>query len=65
MQAVQVLGDHIQAEGSNHELQLCSWHAAGAIKKWLITKGYPVEIRKQLVTLIWNWITSPTFILED
>ena len=46
--------------------QLCSWHAAEAIKKRLITEGYPLEIRKQLVTLIWNWITSPTIAtLED
>lgn len=44
MQAVQVLADQIQAEGSSHVLQLCSWHAAEAIKKRLITEGYPLEI---------------------
>lgn len=42
-------------------LQLCTWHAAQAIKKRLIKAGrYPIEIRKELETLIWDWIKSPT-----
>lgn len=42
-------------------LQLCTWHAAQAIKKRLIKAGdYPLEIRKELDTLIWDWIKSPT-----
>ena len=42
-------------------LQLCTWHAAEAIKKRLIKAGtYPVEIRKELMALIWAWIKSPT-----
>lgn len=42
-------------------MQLCTWHAAEAIKKRLITAGgYPKEIRRELETLIWNWIKSTT-----
>ena len=50
--------DSVQA---NCVLQLCTWHAAQAIKKRLIKAGdYPLEIRKELETLIWDWIKSPT-----
>lgn len=46
---------------ANCALQLCTWHAAEAIKKRLITAGgYPKEIRKELETLIWDWIKSST-----
>ena len=42
-------------------LQLCTWHAAEAIKKRLIKAGkYPQEVRKKLETLIWDYIKSPT-----
>lgn len=42
-------------------LQLCTWHAAEAIKKKLIKVGsYPLEIRKELSNLIWVWIKSST-----
>ena len=42
-------------------LQLCTWHAAEAIKKKLIKAGtYPLEIRKELSSLIWAWIQSST-----
>ena len=42
-------------------LQLCTWHAAEAIKKKLIKVGsYPLEIRKELSNLIWRWIKSST-----
>lgn len=42
-------------------LQLCTWHAAQAIKKCLIrSRQYPVEIWNKLDTLIWDWIKSPT-----
>lgn len=46
--------------GTDCVLQLCSWHAAEAIKKRLITKGYPIKRRKALHDLIWEWIKSPT-----
>lgn len=49
--------DHV---GINCTLQLCSWHAAEAIKKRLITEGYHVDKRKELVNLIWSWIEAPT-----
>lgn len=54
MQAAQVLADQIQVGRSSHILLLCSWYVAKTIKKRLITKGYLLAIRKQLVTLIWN-----------
>lgn len=42
--------DSVQA---NCVLQLCTWHAAQVIKKRLIKAGdYPLEIRKELDTLI-------------
>lgn len=38
-------------------LQLCTWYAAEAIKKKPIKAGtYPLEIRKELTSLIWAWI---------
>ena len=45
------------AGGYDCALQLCTWHAAEAIKKRLIKAGtYPVEIRNELMALIWAWI---------
>lgn len=44
MQAAQVLADQMLAEGNHHIFQLCSWHAAEAIKKRLITEGYSLQI---------------------
>ena len=38
--------------GTNCFLQLCSWHAAEAIKKKLTREGYPHEKRKELTNLI-------------
>lgn len=50
--------DTVQA---NCVLQLCTWYAAQAIKKRLIKAGdYPLEIRKELDTLIWACIKSLT-----
>ena len=46
-------------------LQLCSWHAAEAIKKKLTREGYPQEKRKELANLIWAWIKSPTLDLLE
>lgn len=60
IEAARSLGEFLREEENPHTLQLCSWHAAEAIKKWVITEGYPLEVRKQLVILIWSWINSPT-----
>jgi hypothetical protein len=35
-------------------LQFCTWHSAEAIKKKLITKGYPKARRDKLNKLIWQ-----------
>ena len=55
--------------GVNQEtviLQFCDWHAAEAIKRRLITKGYSREHRDDLVNLIWAWIKAPDLdALED
>ena len=40
-------------------LQFCEWHAAEAIKRRLIAKGYQKERRDELVDLIWKWIKAP------
>lgn len=46
---------------TNCKLQLCTWHAAEAIKKKLIkARTYPLEIRKELTSLIWALIQSST-----
>lgn len=42
MDAARELGDRMIGKGDTHTLQLCSWHAAEAIKKRLITEGYPL-----------------------
>lgn len=58
------LVNHLDALGIDCTLQLCSWHAAEALKARLIKEGYPKEIREQkdigLHSLIWNWIKSPS-----
>ena len=58
------LVNHLDALGSDCTLQLCSWHAAEALKAWLIKEAYPKEVKEQkevgLHSLIWNWIKSPT-----
>ncbi len=42
-------------------LQLYTWHAAEAIKNKLIkAETYPLEVRKELTSLIWAWIQSST-----
>lgn len=55
----QDLGNQLIVQGDVHILQLCSWHAAKAIKKRLTNEGYTSEVRLSLATLIWNWINSP------
>ena len=40
-------------------LQFCEWHAAEAIKRRLIAKGYKKESRDELIDLIWKWIKAP------
>lgn len=60
MEMAQDLGNQLIVQGDVHTLQLCSWHAAEAIKKRLTNKGYASEVRLSLATLIWNWINSPT-----
>ncbi|KAL2043431.1 hypothetical protein N7G274_003737 [Stereocaulon virgatum] len=56
----QELAATLDEAGSKVFLQLCSWHAAEAIKKRLIREGYPMDIRKKLVEQVWSWIKSPT-----
>ena len=63
MEMARDLGDRLITQEDVHTLQLCSWHAAEAIKKRLTNEGYPSEVRLSLATLIWNWINSPT--LQD
>ena len=50
----------LDSVGSEVKLQLCSWHAAEAVKKRLINEGYPKDIRVMLVDLIWKWINAST-----
>lgn len=46
---------------TNCTLQLYRWRTAEAIKNELIKAGsYPLEIRKELTSLIWAWIQSST-----
>jgi hypothetical protein len=48
--------------GVNQEaviLQFCDWHAAEAIKRKLIAKGYGKERRDDLINLMWAWIKAP------
>jgi hypothetical protein len=46
-------------DGGQVILQRCQWHAAEAIKRRLIKKGYKKEKRDELVTLMWSWIKAP------
>lgn len=56
----------MDASRTDCTLQLCSWHAAEAIKKKLIKAGsYPLEIRKELTSLIWVWIQSSSLDLLE
>ena len=44
----------IDKSKTDFTLQLCTWHSAEAIKKKLIKTGsYPLEIKKELNSLIW------------
>ncbi len=45
------------------KLQLCSWHAAEAIKKRIVNEEYSSKMRSELVSKIWNWIKAPTISL--
>ncbi|MCJ1467534.1 hypothetical protein MMC07_006159 [Pseudocyphellaria aurata] len=55
----------LDSVGSEVKLQLCSWHAAEAVKKRLITEGYPKTLRPELEDLIWKWISAPTMMELD
>jgi hypothetical protein len=44
----------------NTILQFCDWHVVKNIEKRLANKGYPKEIRKEMKTLLWNFIKSHT-----
>ncbi len=57
------LGHQLDDLNSDCFLQLCNWHAAEAIKKRLTREGYPLQMRKPLVDLVWKWIQSET--LDD
>jgi len=46
-------------------LQRCEWHAAEAIKKKLIKKGYKKERRDKVVDLLWKWIKTADLNLLD
>ena len=46
-------------DGGQVMLQRCQWHAAEAIKRRLIRKGYKKEKRDELVTLMWAWLKAP------
>ena len=48
------LAARLDEAGSDLFLQLCSWHAAEAIKKRLSRQGYPMEPRAKLVNLVWE-----------
>jgi hypothetical protein len=48
-------------DGSEIFLQRCEWHAAEAIKKNLIKKGYRKARRDEIVGMIWNWIKADDF----
>lgn len=54
------LASELDQTGTDCTLQLCSRHAAEAIKKRLITEASHVDKRKELVNLIWALIESPT-----
>lgn len=59
--ALNVAWEVAQAMDSVNANCICTWHAAQAIKKRLIKAGdYPLEIRKELDSLIWAWIKSST-----
>lgn len=64
MDQVYEMVNHLDALETDCTLQLCSWHAAEAVKARLIKEGYPKEIREAkdvgIHILIWNWIKSPT-----
>ena len=55
----------LDSVGSKVKLQLCFWHAAEAVKKQLITEGYPKTLRPELEDLIWKWISAPTMMELD
>lgn len=56
----------MDASRTDCTLKLCSWHAAEAIKKKLVKAGsYPLEIRKELTSLIWVWIQSSSLDLLE
>jgi hypothetical protein len=52
-------------DGNLMILQRCEWHAAEAIKKKLIKKGYKKERRDKVVDLLWKWIKTADLNLLD
>lgn len=60
MEIAYELATRLDEAGGDLFLQLCSWHAAEAIKKRLIREGYPMDVRGDLVKQVWEYIKSPT-----
>ena len=60
MEVAWQLSSQMDELGTECSLQLCGWHAAEAIKKMLAREGYPLETRKVLADLVWQWIKSET-----
>jgi hypothetical protein len=50
----------VSADGQQSILQCCSWHAATAIKRRLIHRGYRKEKREEIETRLWRWIQAET-----
>ena len=62
MEVAYELAARLDEAGSDLFLQLCSWHAAEAIKLRLSRQGYPIKPRGELVDLVWKWIKSETLL---
>jgi hypothetical protein len=46
----------VSADGQQSILQCCSWHAATAIKRRLVHRGYRKEKREEIETRLWRCI---------
>lgn len=46
MEQVSQLVNQVDSIGTNCTLQLCSWHAAEAVKTGLVREGYPKHVRE-------------------
>ena len=51
-QAVYELSFQLDNLRSDCKLQLCTWHAAEAIKRRFTAEGYPFDMRKELHSLV-------------